>query len=84
MLHPVSFPEALDRLNGGAANIRKGYLFLPPDDVLNNLNRAGYYRYSPGFFCEKELQIEKFTRVPLRLRLGSLADNNHLEGKPGW
>jgi hypothetical protein len=37
-----------------------------------------------GFFCRKELELERSTHLPLRFRLGSLAEVNRLEGKPGW
>ena len=40
-----------------------------------------YYAQS-GMMCKMEWQVEKATHIPLRLRLGSLADCNRLEGKP--
>jgi len=52
---------------------------------------APYYLKSPipenfstlsyGFFCRKELAIEKATKIPFRFRLGSLQQCNYYEGK---
>jgi len=39
------------------------------------------YIKSFGFFCKKEMQIEKSVRLPLRFRLGSLEQCNILEQK---
>ncbi len=44
---------------------------IPPD----------IYYIQSGFFCKREWEIEKATHIPLRFRLGSLADCNALEGK---
>ena len=44
--------------------------------VPENLSVCKY-----GFFCKKELIIEKATKIPLRVRLGSLQQCNYYEGK---
>lgn len=48
---------------------------------LHTVVKPDYYSSNLGFFCRKELQIEKATSIPFRFRLGSLAACNAIEGK---
>lgn len=44
---------------------------------------ANYYAQNLGFFCKKELQLEKITKVPFKFRLGSVQQCDRMEGKNG-
>ena len=62
------------------------------DSTKNNLHVTPYFLFRPsvfpssaihpGFFCKKELQLDKITAMPLCFRLGSLEYVNWLEQKP--
>lgn len=41
-----------------------------------------YYYQSLGLACKLEFKMEKATKVPLRLRLGSLQQTDYMEQKP--
>ena len=43
--------------------------------------RADKYAASLPFFCKKEWQLEKITKIPFRFRVGTLDYVNGLEGK---
>ncbi len=42
---------------------------------------ADFYTRHFGFFCKRELAVEKATKLPIRFRLGSLQQCNYYEGK---
>ena len=60
-----------------------GFDYAVPVNILPDAYGSGYYIGNLGYFCKKELQIEKTTHLPLRFRVGSLEENNRMEGKPG-
>ena len=43
---------------------------------------ANHYTQGFGFFCKKELQFEKATKVPFKFRLGTVQYCDWMEGKP--
>jgi hypothetical protein len=51
-----------------------------PNPAVSGLEKDLYVK-GFGFFCKKEMQIEKSVKLPLRFRLGSLEQCNILEQK---
>lgn len=74
-------PEQVEQ-NGVSAQIKQ-----KPSDGFNRRIDGSYiqpsniYYIQSGFFCKREWEFEKTTHIPLRFRLGSLADCNAMEGK---
>jgi len=70
---PVNYQRLLHLPDDSAGNTGKA--------SLNMLVPSDYYTQHFGFFCDKELKLEKTTGVPFRFRLGSVESCNKLEGK---
>jgi hypothetical protein len=51
---------------------------LLPKPVLESC----FYASHLGYFCQKELQIQKLTSLPIHFRLGSMDYVNYMEQKP--
>jgi hypothetical protein len=47
---------------------------------VQNKIAPNYYTTQTGFFCNQERALEKKTKIPLRVRLGSLSYTEQLEG----
>ncbi len=74
--HPASPAKSLFKIDklvntGNSSQILPATLQIIPAD---------YYTQHFGFFCKKELMMEKITKIPLRFRLGSLQPCSYLEG----
>ncbi len=52
--------------------------FVSP--AINTIT-SNYYTQHFGLICKKELALQKATKLPLYIRLGSLQQCNYLEGK---
>lgn len=58
------------------------FSFIPSSYSLQVIT-PDYYTNNFGFFCKKELQLEKITKLPFKFRLGSVEQCDWLEGKHG-
>ena len=67
----VGFLDPNKIKNSAANNETLSQPVLPADFSICNY----------AFFCRQELKLEKISHVPIRIRLGSLAQCNYYEGK---
>jgi hypothetical protein len=64
-----------------SANSHPGLSVSPAGSPPSTSLADDYYSRHFGFFCKRELELEKTIHVPVRFRLGSLENCNRLEGK---
>jgi hypothetical protein len=55
--------------------------FINFTQISYSLISPGFYTQHFGFFCKKELQMGKITKVPFKFRLGSVQQCDWMEGK---
>jgi hypothetical protein len=56
-------------------------LFFSPSYLKPTVLASDYYSSHLGFFCKKEIQLEKIISIPFKFRLGSVQQCDWLEGK---
>jgi hypothetical protein len=56
--------------------------FIKTDSLKISIISPGFYAGHLGFFCKKELQLDKIAAISVRFRLGSLEYVNYMEQKP--
>lgn len=86
----ISFAEPSEKIYYPASSIskRSGQLktlqSLLPESEMEYVQKipANFSICQYGFFCKQELRVEKATKLPIRVRLGSLQQCNYYEGKP--
>ncbi|CAN5305061.1 hypothetical protein BH09BAC2_BH09BAC2_04990 [soil metagenome] len=50
-------------------------------DLKKGVVPTDFYARNVGFFCKKEIIVEKFIKFPFLFRLGTVGYCNYLEGK---
>lgn len=68
--------ETNKTFDNDSVTVKSNLLFRPILRLAPDLYTSGF-----GFFCRKELQLEKVSNLKLRVRLGSIQQCDLLEGK---
>lgn len=62
------------------STIQKIDLLKMPNQTIPSV-LPNQYMQSLGFFCKQEIQLQKQTIIPIKVRIGTQQSCDHLEGK---
>jgi hypothetical protein len=72
-----NYPTITPTLHSASDTIKSHESYTAPFRFM----ASKYYTSTIGFFCRKEIDIEKALNIPLKFRLGSVAYTDEMEGK---
>ena len=53
----------------------------PAAHVIKQGLSPGFYLTQIGFFCKQEIKVQKFSKIPIKFRLGGVEACDQMEGK---
>lgn len=68
-------------ISSATFNVLNKPLVYSPQPATANVISQNYYTAHLGMMCKEELKLEKMTKLPLKIRLGSKDQVDYLEGK---
>lgn len=79
--NPHTTTDTSGRSQNAPVHFEYNYDINHPGNAAIKRIPSNYYFNSLGFFCRKELQIEKVLKFPVKFRLGSVTYTDQMEGK---
>jgi hypothetical protein len=80
-LYPLIHKVATPLMTGKSPVFSTVSLTATTPKVKSPVGPRDYYQQSFGYFCKREWDWEKQTKVPVKLRLGSYQEAQRIEGK---